>query len=175
MSIRDEFDGAELGDPRLLERLLRVAERLDAEPAKSVASAMPTVAEREAAYRLLANEAVEFREVLEPHLARTAARVEAIAGEVVVAHDTTEVGYSTPRKGLGRVNDEEMGRGFFLHAALAVSADARREPLGILGAQEYRRLKGPPKTKRKHSEEIRDDKKESARWWELASEVATRC
>src|SRR5438067_13840379 len=132
MGIRDELEGAALGDPRRLKRLLQVAARLELEPGKSIAGAMPTEAEREAAYRLLRNEAIDLAGILAPHFARTGSRGQQ-AGRVIVAHDTTEVGFSTPRVGLGRINDSEMGRGFFLHTALAVSSDGRREPLGVLG------------------------------------------
>lgn len=175
MGVRDELDGSDLGDSRLLSRLLRVAERLEADPGKSIAAAMPTIAEREGAYRLLANESVGLHEVIAPHLARSVERVRGAMGDVVVAHDTTEVGFSTPRKDLGRINDAELGRGFYLHTALAVSSDGRRDPLGVVGIQDYQRMTGPPKRKQKHTERVDESKKESARWWELVNEVALRC
>lgn len=173
MPIDDEFKGAELGDPRRLERLIRVAEQLEADPSKSIAAAMGTEAEREAAYRLLGNEAIELGAILAPHFAKSCERARR-AVRVVVAHDTTEVGFSTRRAGLGRINNGELGRGFFLHTALAVSSDGRREPLGILGAQPHMRMKAPPQKKRKHTERVAEADKESARWWELVDTVSQR-
>lgn len=173
MPIIDEFEGAELGDPRLASRLVRVAERLAADPTKSIAAAMPTVAEREAAYRFLSNEEVILADLLEPHGVRTAERA-VLARRVVVAHDTTEIGFSTPRVGLGRVNDGEMGTGMFFHVALVVSGDRRREPLGVVGARHHMRMKPPRKVRMRHTERVDEDQKESARWWQLVYEAATK-
>lgn len=172
MSIGSEFEGAKLGDVRRTDRLVRVAQRLASDPTKSIASAMPTVAEREAAYRLLSNEALDLESVLAPHVVRTTERA-AQASRIVVAHDTTEVGFSTPRAGLGRVNDGELGHCFFLHTALAVSRDGRREPLGVLGARPHTRMK-LARGRQRHTERIDEAKKESARWWQLAEEVSGR-
>ncbi len=173
MGIADEFEGASLGDKRLARRLLRVAEQLEAEPTASVAAAMASTAEREAAYRLLGNERVTLEQVLMPHLTATARRA-AEAQTIIVPHDTTEVGFSTPRNGLGRINDAQMGRGFFLHTALAVRADGSRDPLGVLGVRQHLRMEGPRKRKRKHTERVPEAEKESARWWQLVADVSQR-
>lgn len=168
MGIADEFDGVSLPDERLARRLLRVAEQLAAEPELSVAAAMGSTAEREAAYRLLANERVTLEQVLKPHLTASAKRARE-AGSIIVAHDTTEIGFSTPRSGLGRINDGEMGRGFFLHVALAVRADGSRDPLGVLEARPHLRMKAPRKKRERHTERVAEDEKESARWWEVVA------
>lgn len=173
MASKDELAAADLGDPRRVARLIRVAERLESDPTRSIAAAMNSSAEREAAYRLLNNEGVDFGSILAPHAACTAERA-AQAGRVVVAHDTTEFGFSTPREGLGRINDAELGRGFFMHTALAVSRDGRREPLGVLGAKYHMRMKAPGKSRKRHTERVKEAKKESARWWSLVEEVAQR-
>ena len=171
MSIGDEFEGLDLGDVRREARLVRVAERLASDPKKSIAAAMVTIAEREGAYRLLSNEAVVLERVLAPHVAKTADR-SVRAKRIVVAHDTTEVGFSTPRAGLGRVNDGDLGHCFFLHTALAVSRDGRREPLGVLGARPHMRMK-LARGRQRHTERIDEAKKESARWWQLVENVAS--
>lgn len=134
---------------------------------------MSNEAEREAAYRLMRNDDVAFTGILEPHMLRSAERARR-HGRVIVASDTTEVGFSTPREGLGRINDGELGRGFFLHVALAVTADGRREPLGVVAAREHVRLHGPPEKKFRHTERVAEQDKESARWWEVASQAAKR-
>lgn len=150
-----------------------MADRLAVAPDKSVAAAMPDEAEREAAYRFLRNDEIEFDDIVAPHIAQTVERART-AKTVIVAHDTTEVGFSTPRAGLGRINDDEMGRGFYLHTALAVSGDGRREPLGVLGTRRLVRLTPRRKKKRKHTETVDELAKESSRWWELASEASSR-
>jgi hypothetical protein len=72
----------------------------------------------------------------------------------VVAHDTTEFSFSSPREGLGRINDAGAlehtdapmtpRQGFFAHLALAVSADGMRRPLGVVGLHTFTR-QSPPK------------------------------
>lgn len=170
MALKDELLGAELGDVRRDARLINIAERLAVDPTKSIAGAMASTAEREAAYRFLNNDEIEFQDILAPHAQKTAERA-LNAMRVVIAHDTTEFGFSTPREGLGRINDAEMGRGFFMHTALAVSGDGRREPLGVLGATHYTRMKAPKQKRVRHTERIEEDKKESARWWILVERV----
>ena len=61
------LDGAKLGDARLNRRLVRVAERLGAQPGASIPAAGGGWAETQAAYRLLAHEAVTWEPVLAPH------------------------------------------------------------------------------------------------------------
>lgn len=173
MKITDEFGTVDLGDPRRERRLFTMVERFAAGPSKSVAAAMRSPAEREAAYRLLSNDAVEMNEILEPHLVATARRAKQ-ATRVIVAHDTTEVGFSTPRLGLGRINDDEMGRGFFAHTALVVSAEGRRDPLGVLGLQTYVRMTPPGPKRERHTERVAEREKESARWWEMVAAVTPR-
>jgi hypothetical protein len=173
MGIGDEFEGVELGDERLERRLLEMVSRLAEAPTKSVSAAMGNEASREAAYRLLSNESVEMDAVLAPHHKASSERARK-AERVVIAHDTTEIGFSTPREGLGRINDGEMGRGFFLHTAIAVTNDEHREPLGVVGVRRHLRMKPSPKTKRRHTETVAEGEKESARWWELVYEVSQR-
>jgi hypothetical protein len=71
----DEFSGAALGDPRLTKRLIRLVDDLSAEPTKSIPLACGGLAETKAAYRLLGNEAVDWRAVLAAHGEPTVARM----------------------------------------------------------------------------------------------------
>ena len=59
-----ELAGADLGDARLNRRLVQVAERLYAQPGASIPVACGGWAETQAAYRLLAHEAVTWEQVL---------------------------------------------------------------------------------------------------------------
>lgn len=58
-----ELGGANLGDARLNRRLVRVAERLSAQPSASIPVACGGWAETQAAYRLLVHEAVTWEQV----------------------------------------------------------------------------------------------------------------
>ncbi|NMQ20566.1 hypothetical protein E4P82_16000, partial [Candidatus Competibacter phosphatis] len=64
---RRNWGGADLGDARLNRRLVRMAERLGAQPNASIPVACNGWAETQAAYRLLAHEAVTWERVLTPH------------------------------------------------------------------------------------------------------------
>ncbi len=166
MHALDEFRGANFGDVRLAKRLLSLVERLVVDPSASFPEAAGSDAALEATYRFLGNSAVTPQRILAPHVGATVARIKA-EGIVIVAHDTTEFSFSTPRRGLGRIND--AGQGFFAHVALAVSADGERRPLGVLGLNTFTRL-APPKHE-KHTEKIPEPERESFRWKALASEV----
>ncbi len=126
MRVRDEVEGARLGDVRLSQRLVELAERLAPSPEASFPEAMGSDAGLEGAYRFLRNAAVTPAQILAPHVAATVRR--GIAEKrIIVAHDTTEIRYSTHREGLGRLNDQ--GHGFFAHFAIALSADGTKRPL----------------------------------------------
>ena len=82
----------------------------------------------------------------------------------LVAHDTTEFGYSTTREGMGRVTDE--GVGFFAHFSLAIAADGRRQPLGVLGLRTHVRNGKPKRKSGRHTERRPAEERESFRWQE---------
>ena len=166
MQALEEFRGAELGDRRLSKRLLSLVERLVVNPAASFPKVAGTDAALEATYRFFRNPSVTPQQILAPHVAATLGRIRA-ERLVVVAHDTTEFSFSTPRDGLGRIND--AGQGFFAHTALAVSADGKRRPLGVVGLHTFTRLE-PPK-REKHTENFAEEERESFRWKALALEV----
>lgn len=168
MHARDEFEGADFGDRRLAKRLLSLVERLVVDPSASFPEAAGTDAALEATYRFLGNSAVTPERILAPHVSATLERCRA-EDVVIVAHDTTEFSFSTPRAGLGRIND--AGQGFFAHTALAVSADGSRRPLGVLGLNTFTRVE-PPK-REKHTEKIPEHERESFRWRTLAAEVGS--
>jgi hypothetical protein len=166
MQISAEFDNADFGDARLTKRLRKMVERLVVKPSASFPAAVGSDAELEASYRFLRNTSVTPARIMAPHVAATLSRI-ASESLVIVAHDTTEFTFSTPRQGLGRIND--AGQGFFAHAALAVSADGMRRPLGVVGLHTFTR-QGPPK-REKHTEQFAEEERESFRWKALATEV----
>src|SRR3954471_16789672 len=130
--LKEEFEGAEVGDWRLRDRLMRVSEALDVAPAKSIPGAAKSIAEREAAYRLLGNQRVSMAGILAGHVAATVQRCRQ-ARRVYVVSDTTEFSFAGEDRGkrLGRLNTNT--RGFLGHFALAVDAEDPATPLGVLG------------------------------------------
>lgn len=138
--LADELAEADLGDARLDRRLGRLATRLAERPGESFPKALDD-AELEAAYRFFGNAQVTPEAILAPHFRQTARRA-ATQPRVIVAHDTTqfEFGGQTKRRGLGRLI-KPSAQGFFGHFALAMSADAPRQPLGLLALETVFRLK----------------------------------
>jgi len=92
----------------------------------------------------------------------------------LAVHDTTEFRFSGEgREGLGYLN--KGGRGFLGHFCIGVSADGRRDPLGLLGVESWARTK-PTATQRRNRKEVsqsqlRQLERESARWGRLVDEV----
>src|SRR5512137_1420758 len=117
MNIRGEVETADLGDKRLTARLVRIAEQLAKAPDQSFPKAARSDAALEATYRFFGNESVTRAAILQPHVAATAARC-AQAGAVFIAHDSTELLFSTERDGLGRLRGDHT-HGFLGHFALA--------------------------------------------------------
>lgn len=160
--IEGEFEGAEVGDERLADRLAMLASALGREPGASIAKVSKSRAAREGAYRFLENSRVTMDALLRPHQEATAERCKA-EPLVYVVSDTTKVVLAGEERGkrLGRIQGRK--RGFLAHVALAVSPSGNRTPLGVLGLQTIVR-----DDERKRHRNIRQveqsSDRESARW-----------
>lgn len=157
-----ELHDLELGDARRTQRLIKLVDDLSAQPTGSIPLACGGWPETKAAYRLLDNPAVEWREILEVHTARTVARM---AGQPVVLciQDTTELDFTSQPgiAGLGRLSYEAQ-HGLYAHPTLAVTPAGLA--LGVLDAWMWARK---PKE--------RPDVKESTRWvegYEIVADLA---
>jgi hypothetical protein len=162
MEIRGEVQTADFGDKRLTKRFVRLAEQLADAPDQSFPKAAGSDAALEATYRFFGNEKVTPAAILQPHVAATVARC-ALSRTVVVAHDSTELRFSTEREGVGRVAGDAT-HGFLAHFALAVAATSRA-PLGVLGMESVFRERGTRADA--HSERRPMQDRESWRWLEL--------
>jgi hypothetical protein len=160
--LREEFEGAEVGDGRLRDRLIRVSEALDDAPAESIPGAAKSVAEREATYRLLGNHRVSLPGILAGHVGATVKRCRT-AGRVYVVSDTTEFSFAGEERGkrLGRLQSKT--RGFLGHFALAVDAEDPATPLGILGIEIIVRSDEKQPAQNIYQRK-KDPKRESLRW-----------
>lgn len=168
MDIRGEVQTADFGDKRLTRRFVRLAEQLAKAPDQSFPKAAGSDAALEATYRFLGNDAVTPATILQPHVVATAARC-AAATAVFVAHDSTELRFSTERDGVGRIAGNTT-HGFIGHFALAVAAK-NRAPLGVLGFEPIFRERGTQHGH--HSERLPVEDRESRRWLDLVQRVAT--
>lgn len=120
-----------LGDVRLDLRLMRIVEQM----AKHAEQSLPEMswgswAETKAAYRFWSNDRIKWREILTPHLKRTAERAQA-EPVVLVIQDNTEIDLSShpATKGLGYLASARA-RGLLAHTCLAVSETG--VPLGVV-------------------------------------------
>jgi hypothetical protein len=162
MDIGAEFAEAQLGDARLSARLPKLAAKLAAKPDAGFPRALDA-AELEAFYRFIGNDAVDPAAILAPHFAATVRRCRE-AKVALIAHDTTEFGYSSSRKGMGRVTDQ--GVGFFAHVSLAIASNGHRDPLGVLSVLTHTRTGKPKRKSGRHTERRPAKERESYRWQE---------
>jgi Transposase DNA-binding/Transposase DDE domain len=169
-SVTKDFAGAQLGNELRTKRLQRIAERLEAQPSKSLPQALGTVADREATYRFLNNESISFESILAPHFEATAKRAESY-DELLCIHDTTELQFDTPvpRKGLGRLRGKKSPHGFFAHTSLLVALNEPKEPLGLLAVQSWTRTEQVREMRR------RADRTEMDFWSDGVGQCETRC
>lgn len=166
-----EFLNAELGDIRLSERLVRLAERLSERPEASIPQACGNPAEVKAAYRFLDNEAVSHDAILHPHRQRTIER----SSEhplVLAVQDTTDIDLSShaATEGLGYLGSPST-RGLLVHNVLCVSGEGT--PLGLLDQFVWTR---PPQERgKRYTRNARATKeKESQRWLDGLASVERR-
>ena len=117
----EEFSGAALGDPRLTKRLIRLVDDLAAQPTQSIPQACGGLAETKAAYRLLDNDAVDWRAMLAAHGEPTVERM-GREERVLCIQDTTELDFTSQPgiAGLGRLS-YELQHGMYLHPTLGTS------------------------------------------------------
>lgn len=172
-SLVEEMADGPLGDRRLEERRDRLMAVLEQHPDTPFPEACADDAEVEALYRFLRNRRVSLNALLEPHVVATHRRCAAV-GEVLVIHDTTDMVFAgeTARTGLAALG---TGRhGFWVHAALAVSADGVRAPLGLLSLVPFVRKIQPPGTRKNEQARFEDPDKESRHWRDGIAAVRTR-
>lgn len=168
--LREEMADGALGDERLNARRDQILEALERHPDVGFPEACANDAATEALYRFLRNPRVTLDAVIAPHVQATVERCRAVP-EVLVIHDSTENGFSgeKARPGLAAVGPRRHA--FWLHAALAVSGDGLRAPLGVLAlARWVRHGHLGREAKPPWRERFRDPHKESRRW---AQGVAT--
>lgn len=157
-----EFKDIDLGDKRLNRRAVLLAEQLSGSPSASIPEACGGWAETAAAYRFLAQDKMEWSDIMEPHWRCSAERMRAC--EVVLCiQDTTELNFNGQEiAGLGPLSYEAQ-RGMYVHATYAVTP--QREPLGVLDAWMWAR-------ELKDAGGVRGGIKESTRWIEGYERVA---
>jgi len=172
-----EFGNAELGDKRLVGRLVMIADGKGAKPGLSCAKTVESNwADTMGFYRFVEHpdvDAVNMESILQPHRQRTIRRMKSCK-TVLCIQDTTDLDYSSNRscKGLGVIGKNQTAtesRGLRLHSTLAT--DAAGLPLGILRADCYARALKPER-RGKDARYIPIEEKETQRWIQGQEDIA---
>ena len=168
-----EMAGADLGDQRLNDRRDRLIAALEQHPDAGFPAICADDSDAEALYRFLRNRRVTLEGILAPHLTATRERCRAL-GEVLVIHDTTEHSFTgdQPRAGLTPLGARRQG--FWLHAAVAVSAEGLRAPLGVVAVAPFtRQPRAVDAPRPSWRERFANPTKESRRWGDGVAAVRT--
>ena len=126
-----ELGRANLGDARLNRRLVQVAKRLGAQPGASIPVACGGWAETQAAYRLLANEAVDWEGVLAPHWDCSIERMHPHS-VVLCIQDSTELDF-TAQPGIAGLGPLSYLRQARIVCASHLGGDAGRDTARRIG------------------------------------------
>lgn len=166
-SLIEEFRGVALGDPRREVRLQRILTSMEAGSSSSLPDIFEDDSQLEAFYRFTNNQSVELEDLLAPHRDETVKRIGRHAA-VLAVHDSSEFQFSGER-GEGLYELRNGKRGFLGHFTLAVTADGKRNPLGVLAYRTVARQKRDgTKT---WLQNYNDPNKEPARWLAAAVDV----
>src|SRR5947208_2864503 len=141
---RTYFGGADLGDARRVERLVRSADALLAHPGGTLPTQLNDPAALKGFYRLMNHPATTHAAVLAPAAAQVRAAVAAEPGVVLLVTDWTELddtGLTTVRDDLGLIGNGTH-RGYLCATCLAV-APAGRRVLGVIGQRLAKRRRVP--------------------------------
>jgi hypothetical protein len=162
--LKKDFAGAELGDERRSERLVRVVESIAEKPGIGFPKALGSRAELEAFYRFLNNDAFDAAAVSEPHRTATLSRALSAGEDVVVIHDTTVVEFrgEGTREGMGYTSATNR-QGFLAHVSLCLGATSGL-PFGVGELQTFIRTKKAKQRKKAARTAKRAEPLESARW-----------
>ena len=172
-----EFGHAPLGDKRLVNRLVKIAEAKSAKPGVSCAKAVGgDWAQIMGFYRFVEHpdvDALNMPNILLAHRQRTIRRMKA-SKRVLCIQDTTDLDYTSNRscRGLGVIGTNQTtskSRGLRLHTTLAT--DAAGLPLGILRSECYAPALTPER-RGKDRRYIPLEDKETYRWVKAQEDIA---
>ncbi|WP_143696883.1 IS4/Tn5 family transposase DNA-binding protein, partial [Wolbachia endosymbiont of Culex molestus] len=165
---RNELGDAALGDKRLTDRLVNIADSLISLPESSINQACGSWSEAKAAYRFFQNENVKGSDILTSHIAKTVERTKTHK-RILVIQDTSCISYMGHEKIRGlAVVSKKQSKGIMMHTAFAISTEGLT--LGILDQKLYSRpsisKEDQELEKRRRCRNISIEDKESIKWLE---------
>jgi len=167
-----EFGNADLGDRRLTDRLIKIAENKSLHPGTSyLQAAHGDRYDIKGYYNFIRSkkEETNFNSILSPHIERTKQRMKG-SSCVLVIQDTSDLNYTNLKhcEGLGFVGTNQKGKttavGLKLHSSFVV--DTQGLPLGILDSKCYAHHLSKVKKKKSEVRNTPISEKESYRWLE---------
>lgn len=167
----EEFGGADLGDARRTERLVRLAAEVAQRPAGTVTGVCKSLAAREGAFRWLENQAVRVDAVEAARVWATSRRCRGIR-RIHVPIDGTALTLTDNKrsKDFGGIGSWKNGaRGVQVMTALALGGPT---PVGILGQRMWVRESRSTRREKAPSDEVA--KRETHHWIELLRNVHER-
>lgn len=172
--VAGEIAGCKFQDARLGKRLGSLLQQLSDGVGRTVPLACQDWASTKAAYRFFDNDRVDERTILAGHFQATRERVNALAGPVLVLHDTTEFSYMREQPELVGLSGGSVRRngqattgkrcGVLMHSSLVVTAGGL--PLGLSAIKFWSRAEreGSTHAKKLESARLPIEDKESFRW-----------
>lgn len=171
---KTEFEDINLGDKRLSNRLVKIADQFISSPESPINKACREWSDTKAAYRFFQNDSIDYTDIVNHHASKTKMRSK--NEDVILAiQDTTYFNYSSHPKttGLGllsrftgKYKKDILTTGLCMHTTLAVNADG--SPLGLINQKiTSREVLSEDKIKlkkRSHNIALPIEEKESIRW-----------
>ena len=120
-----EMAQCQLGHKARVNRLVDSTQRISKHPGGSLPEKLGDPAAYLATLRLVNNSATTHQAILEPHIRATKERMAAVAGTVLILHDTTALDYSNQKTlaSMGQIGNGG-GQGYECHNSLAVDAQS---------------------------------------------------
>jgi hypothetical protein len=171
MDNMEGFERIDLGDKDLERRFVRTLEQLGSDPQASIHRACGKESQSKAVYRMIGNEKLTERAIVETHHDVTMERIgESGARVVLIPQDTTEFNFSRLEKtsGLGSIGTDPALRGLIMHSAIGVSPQG--QVFGLLHQKIWTRP--PEEYGKKHKrKELPIEEKESYKWLETMEQA----
>ncbi len=160
-----EFSDLELGDKRLKNRFLGMAEKFSLRPDETINKSLENFSEKKGAYRLFSNNKFTSELIFKSHQASTINRLKNEKVGLFI-HDSSYFSFNSKRsiEGLGNIGGKsgnEDTHGFISHYTLCVTPND--QPVGLLNMTSWSRAFKCPWTK------------ESDRWEESFHEMESQC
>lgn len=161
------FGNSKLGDKRRTKRLVMIANSLVKNPSGSLPSKFNGLGELEGLYHLMKQKSVTHASVFAAHFELTRTALAQANDYIVVAHDTTELDFTShgTLSDLGQIGNGNR-RGYLCHNSLAIHPKTR-EVIGFANQLLWKRRKVD---KDETKSERRECKERESQLWKLAAQ-----